>query len=183
MLRIVLMPVLAAIACISAGVYGALHNQISYTVSPEYFTQFKFHQFGLVHFQGRLGAAFVGWSAAWWMGLVIGVILIPAGLVIRGNSNYFWGMIRVFAIVSVTALIVGLTALAIAYVVIDGDMAGQISRYGNDITDDVAFARAGAMHNFSYVGGLVGILTGGVSILRQRKCTFSHTEEELLIRN
>ena len=175
MLRLVLIPVLVAIACLFAGVYGALHNQISYTVSPEYFTEFKFHQFGLVHFQDRLGAAFVGWAAAWWMGLVIGVILIPSGLVMRGNSNYFWGMIRVFALVSFTTLIVGLTALAVAYLVIDADMAGQISRYGNDITDDIAFARAGTMHNFSYLGGLLGILTGAVSIFRQRKSTASHT--------
>jgi hypothetical protein len=34
-----------AIACLIAGAYGALHNQISYSVASEYFQQFKFIQF------------------------------------------------------------------------------------------------------------------------------------------
>ena len=169
MIRFACMPILAVIACLFAGTYGALHNQVSYSVSPEYFTKFKFHQFGLIHFQDRLGAAFVGWEAAWWMGIVIGVVLIPLGLVIRGNVNYFLGMIRVFGVVALTTMLVGLAALAIAFLILDADNVGEISRYGNEITDDVAFARAGTMHNFSYLGGLLGIVTGGLIIFRFRR--------------
>lgn len=170
MIKLALGPVLLAIACICAGCYGALHNQISYTVAPEYFTQFKFHQFqidqGTPH---RIGAAIVGWHAAWWMGIVIGVVLIPMGLVIRGTANYFWVMIRVFGIVAVTTLVIGLVALGVAFAVVDADTVGQITRYGNEIQDDAAFARAGAMHDFSYLGGLVGIVTGGVAVFWQRR--------------
>ncbi len=103
------------------------------------------------------------------MGLVIGVILIPMGLVIRGAANYLRTMIQVFGVVAVTTLVVGLVALAFAFLIIDAETVGQISRYGNEMTDDAAFARAGAMHNFSYLGGLIGILTGGVAIFRQRR--------------
>ena len=35
MIKVALVPVLLIVACLLAGVYGALHNQISYTVSPE----------------------------------------------------------------------------------------------------------------------------------------------------
>lgn len=169
MVKLALLPVLIAIACLFAGIYGAVHNQISYTVAPEYFTQFKFHQFRIAEgTPDRMGAAIVGWNAAWWMGIVIGVILIPIGLVIRGNWNYFWGMLRVFGVVAITTLIVGLAALAIAFLVVDADTVGEISRYDNEMTDDVAFARAGTMHNFSYLGGLIGIITGGIAILWQR---------------
>ena len=42
MSKLAWIPVLFLVACLFAGIYGALHNQISYTVSPEYFTQFKF---------------------------------------------------------------------------------------------------------------------------------------------
>ena len=163
-----LIPILFLVACILAGAYGALHNQISYSVSPEYFTKFKFHQFGMIHFQDRLGASFVGWAAAWWMGIVIGIILIPLGLIIQGVSTYFWVMLRVFGIVVLTTLLVGLVALAVAHFFIDANAAGEISRYGNEIENDVAFARAGYMHNFSYLGGLLGILTGGFYIIRCR---------------
>ncbi len=166
MVKFALIPLLLLIACLFAGIYGAFHNQISYTVAPEYFTQFKFHQFritdGTPH---RIGAAIVGWNAAWWMGIVIGIILIPSGLLIRGNANYFWGMIWVFGVVVMTTLTVGLAALAIAYMTLDADSVGEISRYGNEIADDVAFSVAGTMHNFSYLGGLAGIVTGGMAIL------------------
>lgn len=174
MIKLALVPVLLVIACLFAGIYGAIHNQISYTVAPEYFTQFKFLQFRIVeNTPHRIGAAIVGWNAAWWMGIVIGGILIPFGLVIRGNANYFWGMIRVFGIVTLTTLVVGLVALAIAYVLVDASNVGRIPRYSNEISDEVAFARAGTMHNFSYLGGLVGIVNGGVAILwlRQRSKT------------
>ncbi len=36
------------LAILAAGLFGAVHDQISYTLSYEYFTRFKFHQFHLV---------------------------------------------------------------------------------------------------------------------------------------
>ena len=169
MIKVALIPVLLVLACLFAGGYGTLHNQISYTVAPEYFTQFKFRQFGIsAGIPERVGAAIVGWNAAWWMGIVIGIILIPAGLVIRGNAAYFWSMIRVFGVVTITTLIFGLAALACAYVIVDPETVGEITRYGNEMTDDAAFMRAGTMHNFSYLGGLVGIIAGGVAIYLAR---------------
>jgi hypothetical protein len=77
MLKLALAPVLLVIACLFAGMYGVVHNQISYTVSHEYFTQFKFYQFGIEHVPNRFGVAVVGWNAAWWMGIVIGMSLFP----------------------------------------------------------------------------------------------------------
>jgi len=52
-------------AIMLAGVYGAIHNQISCTVSSEYFTKFKFRQFGLVdvNLPDRVRASFVGFIA------------------------------------------------------------------------------------------------------------------------
>lgn len=117
----------------------------------------------------RLGAAIIGWNAAWRMGIVIGIVLIPIGLRIRGNADYFWGMIRVFGIVAVTTLVVGLGTLAIAFLIVDADTIGEITWAGNDIADDAAFARAETLHNFSYFGGLVGIITGYVAIFWQSR--------------
>jgi len=166
MKKLLLMPLLLALGCLVAGLYGACHNQISYTVSPEYFTQFKFEQFGLgSEFPPRLGAAIVGWQASWWMGIVIGVVLLPAGLVIRGPWNYFRSMLATFVVVAMTTLLIGLAALSIAFVLIDPDRVGEISRYGNQISDGAAFLRAGAMHNFSYAGGLLGVITGLAAIV------------------
>lgn len=171
MKKLVFIPVLLAIACLFSGTYGAVHNQISYTISPEYFTQFKFHQFQLTDspLPNRLNAGIVGWNAAWWMGIIIGLILIPAGLVIRGAKTYFMAMIKVFGIVTITTLGTGLIALFIAHFTVTSDTAGELTRYGNDISNDVAFARAGTMHNFSYLGGLLSIFTGSFTIYWQRR--------------
>jgi len=37
---------IVVLAVLAAGLFGIVHDQISYTVAPEYFTKFKFRQFG-----------------------------------------------------------------------------------------------------------------------------------------
>ena len=56
-------------AAILAGAYGALHDQISYSLSIEYFTKFKFLQFNIpwAYRMPRTGASVVGFLATWWM--------------------------------------------------------------------------------------------------------------------
>ena len=168
---------LLAIGCIVAGIYGVLHNQISYTVSPEYFHEFKYYQFRLEpSIPGRIGASIVGWNASWWMGLVIGIFIVPLGCVIPGTKRYFFGVMKTYAIVALTALVVGLSALLVAYLSIEPESVGEIVRYGNTITHPVEFARAGTMHNFSYLGGLAGIITGIIWIIVERKSTVKTAE-------
>ena len=57
--KLMLIPFLLIIACIYAGTYGAIHNQISYTVSLEYFTKFKYLQFGVSSASHRLNVAVI----------------------------------------------------------------------------------------------------------------------------
>src|ERR1700744_4981297 len=72
--------VLAAI--VIASLYGVGHDQATYSISPEYYTKFKFIQFNLAdsgaaqHMtQPRSAVVMVGVKATWWMGLYIGLIL------------------------------------------------------------------------------------------------------------
>lgn len=162
--KLALIPILLAIGCLFAGLYGAVHNQVSYTVSPEYFTAFKFHQFEISGVPHRIGAAAVGWMAAWWMGIIIGFVLIPCGLGLSTPKRFFWAEIRAFGVVTLTAIVVGLLGLAIGFLTIESDSLEPAVRYGNEIVHDMAFYRAGTMHNFSYMGGVIGIVTGCVSL-------------------
>jgi len=74
-------------------------------------------------------------------------------------------------VVAGTALVVGLSALLIANVTIS-EWSLPPYGYPNEVTDKVAFARAGTMHNFSYLGGFIGIITGSVYLLAvQRRVT------------
>ncbi len=171
MKKALLIPLLFIIACIFAGTYGAFHNQISYTVAPEYFTAFKFHQFQLTESfaSNRVKAAIVGWNASWWMGIIIGIVIIPLGWVIPGAKDYFTSQLLAFLVVAITALVVGLAALLISFLTIDSKTVGEITIYGNEIIDDISFARAGTMHNFSYLGGFFGIFSGTYLIFKKRK--------------
>ena len=67
MSRVGILPLFVPLAIIAAGIFGALHDQISYTISSEYYTKFKFNQFGLLHqsLPTRVRVAEVGWRASW----------------------------------------------------------------------------------------------------------------------
>jgi hypothetical protein len=149
--KLLLFPVLLVAAFVIAGLYGALHNQISYSVAPDYFHGHKFVQFHIpLGMQNRIGASVVGWHASWWMGLLIGVPVLLVGLNLPPD-RYAGRCLAAFAVVAGTALCVGLAALAYAAA-----------------REDAAFDRALAMHNFSYLGGAVGVLTASAYLVIER---------------
>src|SRR5262245_8551818 len=99
--KMILAPVLLVAACVVAGLYGMLHNQISYSVSPDYFHAFKFIQFRIPEdLQNRLGASVVGWHASWWMGLIIGIPVLLIALILPGWRAYLSGSLMAFAVVA-----------------------------------------------------------------------------------
>jgi hypothetical protein len=160
--------VLLIAACLTAGVYGALHDQISYTVSPDYFHAFKFHQFAIPEgLRNRAGAAIVGWEASWWMGLFIGVPLLLVGLILPGWKLYLSRCLIAFVVVAATALLFGLGALVYGCLTISASSLPGYW-YPDQVADRVAFARAGTMHNFSYLGGFLGIVTGSLYLIVER---------------
>ncbi len=170
MKMILLIAPLLALGCLTAGLYGMLHNQISYTVSPDYFHQFKFIQFRIdPAWQNRWGASLVGWHASWWMGLLIGIVIVPIGTIVPGTRPYVVAVLRAYGVVALTALVIGLGALAYAYATVDPTTVGVVTRFEHPITDPVAFMRAGTMHNFSYLGGLLGIATGAYWLTLERR--------------
>lgn len=106
--KAVLLPALLGAACLIAGTYGALHNQVSYTVSPDYFHAFKFRQFAVpAAHRDRWGAALAGWAASWWMGVLIGVPIIAPGVRLPGGRAFATRCLAGFALAAATAMAVG----------------------------------------------------------------------------
>lgn len=161
---------LVTIAALVAGVFGMLHNQLSYSVGPTYFTGLKFAQFGISEGTGaRWGAAQVGFLASWWMGAMVGLPAFLIGLfIVPSRRSYFAaglggiGLVVVFATFTALAgLIGGLVA----------DQTGLIDSYlafpdGPTRSD---FLRAGFMHDASYLGGALGALLAIWPMTRARK--------------
>src|SRR5258708_13514776 len=80
------------ISVVFAGLYGMLNDQVTYTISPEYFTKFKYLQFCVKpqEFGGdRRAVAAIGFLATWWMGLIVGLVFGINGLVFKDPKTMF----------------------------------------------------------------------------------------------
>lgn len=159
---------------IIGGVYGILHDQITYTISPEYYTKFKFYQFGLMDIGNeaifpnpRIEVSAVGFLATWWMGLPIGLILSLVGLTIKDNKQMFRVVMKAVLITIIVTFITGLIGLIYGkFVLADTELDWS---FPDNLIDKKSFIAVGSMHNFSYLGGLIGLIAGMIFILKQRK--------------
>jgi hypothetical protein len=166
--KLLLAPPLLLAGCLIAGTYGALHDQLSYTASPDYFHAFKFIQFRISpHLHDRWGAAIVGWKATWWLGPIIGAPLVAAGLIIPGWRNFGRCVLTAYGVAVVTALAIGLGALVAGYALVTPEGVAELA-LPDGVNDRAAFVRVGVMHNFGYLGGVVGIFTGAASLVWMR---------------
>lgn len=161
---------LLGLAILAAGLFGAVHNQVSYSVGPEYFTVFKFRQFGISPDLGdRAGAALVGWRASWWMGLVVGLVPLGAGAVlVPGTRRYLRAGVRAIGLVVLSTAVASALGLAFGVLTVDAVTVRQLPVPAG-VTDPVGFIRAGVMHDASYLGGLLGIVIALLSIIRARR--------------
>lgn len=144
-----------------ASLFGILNDQISYTVSPEYYRAFKFHQFSLLNqaFPERVRVAAVGVMASWWMGALLGVATGPAGFlhptVRRMRHGLFASLILAFCL----TLAFALGGLALGFwqtATIDPEVyRGRFIPPG--LSDLRGFLVVGTMHKAAYAGGVVCI--------------------------
>ena len=148
-------------AVLVAGAFGALHDQISYTVSHEYYTRFKFHQFGLLNdgIPERIRAAEVGFLASWWMGIPLGLLIGVMGLVQRSAEQMrralCWSLMFVIAFTFAFALI-GL--LYGHYQTQQFDLAAYTGWYiPQGLEHPRSFLCAGYMHNCAYLGSVLAL--------------------------
>jgi hypothetical protein len=163
---------LALLGAVVAGLYGAVHDQISYTISPEYFTKFKFVQFSYANFgwPDRLFAAAVGFLASWWVGLIGGWFVARAGLVQLPASTQRQCTVKAFLIVLMVTAFAGLVAAVIgAGLASWSDLRGWSEfQQTLNLEDLVSFVIVAYLHVGSYLGGLIGLVLAVVYI--RKKC-------------
>ena len=159
------------LAMLVAGLYGALHNQISYTFSPEYFTKFKFEQYGVNwgYEHPRIGAAYVPDISSWWMGKWIFMFLGPVGLIFSSAKQMAIQLSKSFLVVAVVALTTGLLGLLYGvYEVTPQNIGGFMEWVHDGVVDSVWFVRVGYMHDASYYGAETGLVAGVVYLVGSR---------------
>lgn len=152
---------------IIASVYGALHNQITYSISEEYFTKFKYGQFGFEPewFGGNIQTvALIGVFSSWWTGLIIGIILGLVGLIY--NSKDMIKMItKSIVLTLITTVSFGLIGFIYGYTNKNNDIGFC---FPENLQNETEFLIAGSIHNFSYIGGLVGLIVGAIYLIKKR---------------
>src|SRR5690606_5611137 len=111
------------ISIIIASLYGILNDQLTYTISNEYYTKFKFIQFGLVSedaeysiFKPRILVTITGIIATWWIGLITGLIL---GLISYLTQSKWQSMFRLYfktiLIIFAVTFALGMIGLGLAF--------------------------------------------------------------------
>lgn len=158
----------AMIGGLLGGLYGIAHDQITYTISPEYFTKIKFKQFdyadlgfGDRFFVGTIGfiaVAAVGFLAAWFLAR-------------RHIPNQEWAV--AYRKIRKSVLIV--FAFALAFGVL-GYLLGVFRGETTDpsfwdwvtqpleIQDVPGFVTVAIIHYAGYIGGFVGLVVGLVFV-------------------
>ena len=162
---------IAVLGAIVAGFYGILHDQITYSISSEYFTKLKFDQFYYADFgfPVRIFVSEIGFLATWWVGFIsawflarIAVPHWPPKLALRRC------LIGVFIIICFA-----FTAGSI------GHLLGihHSNDYSNwqdlseslGVSDVPSFVHVGYIHNAGYIGGLIGLIVAIIYLLRMKK--------------
>lgn len=182
--KLIALILILIIAPILGGIYGIVHDQITYTISNEYYTKFKFIQFGLENWgmgenvgtlktpeiklwNPRLGASIVGFLATWWVGMIIGIVLGLIGLIHKNGKEMFQITMKASLMTIGIALIVGIIGLIYGKLVLANNPPNWF--LPDNLINPPNFIMVGSMHNFSYLGGLIGMIISIIYSIRKKK--------------
>ena len=159
---------MAVVGAIIAGIYGILHDQVTYSISPEYFTNLKFKQFQYADpgLGERVFVSCIGFLATWWVGFIIAWFLARRLIPNQDRAIAYRGIFTGFMVVFSAGLLAGIAGyLYSSWLGTDSDYSAwqpAIDRF--KITDTFAFVRVAYIHNASYLGGLVGLIVALIVI-------------------
>ncbi len=161
MRKIAILVVYLLASLIAAGLFGVLHDQISYTISNEYFTKFKFIQFHLLDSEvpERIRVAKVGLLASWWMGAPLGLLTGLAGFIHPSAAQMRKALLLSLPVLMGFTLVFALLGLAYgAAQTANLDLANYAGWFvPQGLERPRSFICAGYMHNSAYFGGVVAI--------------------------
>lgn len=181
--KFVALILLLIIAPILGGVYGIIHDQITYSISEEYYTKFKFIQFNLENWglgknigtgkapeiilnSPRFGVTIVGALATWWVGLIMGIFLGIIGLIHRNGKMMFNSSIKAIVLAAGIALLTGLIGFTYGkFFLVKNPPNWYLP---DNLIDRDHFVMVGSMHNFSYLGGIIGLICGIIYSIRKK---------------
>jgi len=170
----------AVLGALVAGLYGVVHDQITYTLSTEYFTNLKFDQFcyadlgwptrGFVAEIGFLATWWVGFFAAWFIARVT-VPAYPGRLALRRSLQSFGIVFAVAACGALTGYVMG---------VLHGPNYGPWQPLAEmlQVRDVRSFVCVAYIHNAGYLGGLAGLVVALLVLVWRRRAERAQARQE-----
>lgn len=154
------MLLMAIAGALSAGIFGVVHDQVTFTISPEYFTRMKFDQFRHADFgfPPRILVATIGFLATWWVGLIASWFLarriVPSRPV--GEAWHLMGK-------SLARMLGGTVACAFLGAFVGPWLLGDSGSWNESlgamgVSDKAAFTCVAGIHTGAYLGAFVSWL-------------------------
>ena len=177
--RLPAMLAIAAVGAFLASAYGIFHDQITFSIGPEYFTRLKFQQFAWADFgwPPRVFAGVIGLLASWWVGMFGGWFIARAGADELPRGVRPAVIARAFALVAAVTIAGGFIGWVWgSLAATPSDLAGwQTARQILRIEDLPQFVIVAYIHNGTYLGAAIGVIAAVVHVrhvvrsLRERK--------------
>ena len=162
----------AVLGALIAGFYGMLHDQITYSISSEYFTRLKFLQFHYADFgfPARVFVAEIGLLATWWVGLIAGWFLARVAVPALHREQARSGVLRGFGIIFAGGFIAALVGFLLGLRLgPESDLSNwQGFTTSRGVVDLPDFVRVAYIHSASYLGGLIGLIVALLHLRRQK---------------
>ena len=159
------------IGSVIASIYGVIHDQLSYSISPEYFTAFKFNQFSYADFSlnDRLYVAIIGVLATWWFGAISGWFLGRVRFLSEDFETANKDIIKGFYIIFISVIAFGIIGGIISYInayyfSVESFIGWERELSTNELKN---FIVVSYIHTSGYIGGLVGIIVSTYMLKRK----------------
>jgi uncharacterized membrane protein len=153
---------------LAAGCFGIVHDQITYTISPEYFTRMKFDQFRAADFgfPSRIFVAEIGFLATWWVGFIAAWFL--ARVALRKFRSPGKEVLKALAVIVAITTFTGICGYFLGPSLLAGRPGWAEALQEMGVMDTRAFHQVAAIHLGSYAGALLGWIAMMLVFLKRR---------------
>lgn len=161
----------ALLGALIAGSYGVLHDQFTYSLSTEYFTRMKFHQFAWARppVGERLFVGVIGFLATWWVGFIAGWFQSRLALPRLGRDEALKRILAGHATILAGAALGGLTGWFAGHLEAAGSPESWIDyalEYDLEGAPLGGFIQVARIHLGGYLGALAGLVIALVLLRR-----------------
>lgn len=159
-----------------ASLIGVLNNQITYIISPEFFSKSLFPQFGFVEYglnTPKTTAAIIGVWSTWWMGLLIGIVIGFTSLIHISSSMMKKEIKKSLFIIISSVILFGILGYVFGQIYLQDNLI----TFGFEGTQEQLkdYLIAGFIHDFEYLGGILGLVIAVyVQIKSKRQISHPH---------